>query len=581
DFSSEVERSLRVLDGAILVVSAVEAVQAHTYTLWDALQEMKVPTLIFINKLDRHGADFENVLSEFANELHANVFPLDQPVEEGSNNANINPLWGKNNNEALTSLQELAIENLAGLDEEVLERYLEGDSLTDDFIFEKLKSYTSKNKAFPVLCGVAKNGIGMETLLDVVVGYLPAAKASGGELSALVYKIESHPKHGRLAHVRLFGGGLRNRDLVKNFSQKTEAKVARVMKHIAGKIKDIDVLRCGDTGILTGMQNVVAGDILGQPNDIPGPSALQIPFLTTRVKPVSDDQYIALAEALAQLDLEDPNLDFKWYKSEKELHLKLMGKIQMEVLQSMIKSRFDVDVVFEKPIVIYKETPGGIADGHASYTMPKPCWAVLRFKIEPGERGSGIQYKSEVSVDRIHQKYQNEIEQAIPKALQQGIKGWEVTDIKITLIDGEDHVVHSRPGDFIIAVPMALMDALTNSGTSLLEPMMHFEIKAGEEHFGNISGDLHAMRAEFANPEFDIARFTLHGTVPASTSMDYSIRLNSLTGGKGKLRLSFAGYKPCPDEQGQTRPYRGVNPMDRSRWILHARGAFKADERKM
>ncbi len=185
------------------------------------------------------------------------------------------------------------------------------------------------------------------------------------------------------------------------------------------------------------------------------------------------------------------------------------GKIQMEVLQSTIRIRFDIEVSFEKPVVIYKETPSGIAEGFASYTMPKPCWAVLRLKIEPGEYGSGISYLLEVSVDKIHQKYQNEIEQTIPKALQQGLQGWEVTAIMITLIDGEDHVMHSRPGDFILATPMALMDALTKSGTSFLEPMMHFEIRAAEEHLGSISDDLHTLRAQFTNPEFSQRWFIL------------------------------------------------------------------------
>jgi len=171
--------------------------------------------------------------------------------------------------------------------------------------------------------------------------------------------------------------------------------------------------------------------------------------------------------------------------------------------------------------------------------------------------------------------------QAIPKALEQGIKGWEVSDIKITLVDGEDHVMHSRPGDFILATPMALMDALSKSATTLLEPVMQFEIKAGEEHLGSISSDLHRLRASFAHPRFHDGQFILNGQVPAATSMDYSLRFNSITGGKGRLRMSFYGYRPCPDEHGRIRPYRGVNPLDRSKWILHARGAYKADERRM
>jgi len=581
DFSSEVERSLRVLDGAILVASAVEAVQAHTFTLWEALHEVKIPTLIFINKIDRVGSDFENVLKEFFSELHAKVFPIDQPIEEGNKNAFVGQLWGNKEFKIPNKLQELAIENLAELDEDVLEKYLEDGSLKHQYLFEKLKFYTAQCKIFPGLTGAAKNGKGMKNLLDAVIEYLPAAHPDHDKLSVLVYKIEYHSSHGRLAHVRLFGGTIKNRDAVQNFTQKTDSKISRVMKIVAGKIKDVETLLCGDTGIVTGLQNVYSGDILGDPEHIPTASALQIPFLTTRIKSVSEDRYIALAEALTLLNLEDPNLDFQWYKADKEFHLKLMGKIQMEVLQSTIQSRFGIEVIFEKPMVIYKETPLQTANGFARYTMPKPCWAVLQFKVEPAERGTGISYSSEVSVDKIHQKYQNEIEQAIPKALTQGIKGWEVTDIKITLVDGEDHVMHSRPGDFILATPMALMDALKKSDTSLLEPVMHFEIKAEDEHLGSISSDLHTMRASFSNPEFHKRRFTLSGSVPASTSVDYSIRLNSITGGKGKLRLSFAGYQLCPDDLGQTRPYRGVNPLNRSQWILHARGAFKADERRM
>jgi ribosomal protection tetracycline resistance protein len=478
-------------------------------------------------------------------------------------------------------MRELAIENLADIDEEVLNKYLDESEFAEDYLFERLKRYIAQCILFPLMCGVAKNGVGVEFLLDAIVDFLPPAKSTNTELSALVYKIEHEPAYGRLAHIRLFGGELRNRDLVLNHSQQIEGKVSRVLKYIAGKLKDVDVMACGDTGVIAGLKDVRAGDILGKPGNIPELAVLQIPFLTTRIKPAADEQYISLAEALMQLNLEDPNLDFNWYKTEKELHLKLMGNIQMEVLQSSIKSRFDIDVVFEKPMVIYKETPKKSALGYASYTMPKPCWAVLQFKIEPGAHGSGITYDSVVSVDKVHQKYQNEIEQTIPKALEQGIKGWEVTDIKVTLVDGEDHVMHSRPGDFILATPMAIMDALTKSDTNLLEPMMQFEIKAGEEHLGSISSDLHLMRGEFANPEFQDGKYTLKGKVPASTSMDYSLRFNSVTGGKGKLRLSFSGHQLCPEEFGQARPYRGVNPLDRSQWILHARGAFKADDRKM
>ena len=257
-----------------------------------------------------------------------------------------------------------------------------------------------------------------------------------------------------------------------------------------------------------------------------------------------------------------------------------MGAIQIEIIQTIIAERFNIEAEFKEPTIIYKETPIVKAEGFVRYWMPKPCWAIFTFKIETGELNSGIVYKSKVSVDKIARKYQNEIEQTIPKALKQGIKGWEVTDLKITLISGEDHEVHSRSGDFILATPMAIMDGLQNTNTQLLEPMFNFEIKANEELLGGIASDLTTRRATFANPDFADGKFIIKGKTPVATSLDLSIKLNSLTGGKGKIKLSFGGYQKCTDKQGIIRDYKGVNPLDNSQWILHKRGAFKSDERK-
>jgi ribosomal protection tetracycline resistance protein len=182
-------------------------------------------------------------------------------------------------------------------------------------------------------------------------------------------------------------------------------------------------------------------------------------------------------------------------------------------------------------------------------------------------------------VDKIRQKYQNEIEAIISKALSQGIKGWEVSDIRITLVDGQDHEIHSRPGDFMIATPMALMNGLQKVGTSLLEPILSFTIKAPETLLGKISGDLHKMRGQFDSPLFEGDFFVLTGTVPAATSLDYAIELASLSGGKAHIRFAFSHYAPVSDELGLIRAYRGVNPLNRERWILHKRGAYKADDR--
>lgn len=298
-----------------------------------------------------------------------------------------------------------------------------------------------------------------------------------------------------------------------------------------------------------------------------------------KVKPAKREEIQKLADALTELNAEDPLLDFQWFREDHEFQLKLMGGMQKEILTGILKNRFGVEAEFESPTVIYKETPSKLATGYVEYTMPKPCWAVMKFEVEPLPPGSGLQFDSKVRVDDIQRKYQNEVEATIPKILQQGIKGWEVTDLKVTLTDGEDHEMHSRPGDFILATAMGVMRALKNAGTNLLEPVYDFVLVFPEEYLGPIASDLTQMRGNFDTPDFSGGMVRLKGKVPVATSLDYPIRISSLTSGRAQIRFTFGGYQPCTNAQGQTREYKGVNPLDESLWILHNRGAYKADER--
>ncbi|MDE5424083.1 TetM/TetW/TetO/TetS family tetracycline resistance ribosomal protection protein [Ancylomarina sp. DW003] len=579
DFSAEVERVLRVLDAAILVVSAVEGVQAHTHTLYEALCERKIPVLIFINKIDRSGADVLQVIQDLQKELKAPGFALQTCSKEASNEAAILNLWLDEINELGEELKELSLETLANTDEEVLERYLDGETLENNYCISKAQNLCKQSLINPILLGVAKNGSGMAELLDAIVTYFPNASAeSEDEPSALVFKIEHDKTLGRLAHIRMFGGSLKNRDSIKNLIADRDEKVAQIRKIYTNKQVDIGSLQAGDIGLISGMPEIQVGDILGSKTGIPENTALQIPLLTVGVKSKSEADYAKLAEALQELSSEDPLLQFEWFKDDREMNLHIMGTIQMEILEMLLRSRFGIEVSFDEPKVVYKETPAKETEGYIRYTMPKPCWAVLRFKIEPGERGSGVIYESKIGVNDVLQKYQNEVKRTIPKALEQGIQGWGITDIKITLIEGEDHEMHSRPGDFMIATPMGLMKGLDEAGTNLLEPVLNFRISAPEEFLGKIAGDLNQMRAVFANPSFDNGKFHLEGQVPAATSMDFNIRLSSLTGGKGKVKFGFSGYQDCPEGEGRSREFKGVNPLDQSQWILHARGAFKTNE---
>ncbi|MFT5921515.1 MAG: ribosomal protection tetracycline resistance protein, partial [Flavobacteriales bacterium] len=301
--------------------------------------------------------------------------------------------------------------------------------------------------------------------------------------------------------------------------------------------------------------------------------------LTVEVVAEEAKDYQKLGEALEFLNIEDPKLEFKWHKEEREFQLKILGPIQTEVLKDSLSSRFQIEANFLSPKVIYKETPTAAAEGYVRYWMPKPCWAIMTFLIEPGGLGSGVTFESKVQNNDISSKYQNEVKRAVPWSLKQGIKGWEVTDIRITLIDGSEHNVHSNPGDFLLATPMGVLRGLENAGTDLLEPMYFFEIKAHQDYLGSVSSDLNQMKAQLNAPSFEEDVFIITGKVAVAQAMDYSIQFNASTSGKGRLKMTLDGYQKTSTSDEKTRQYKGVSPLDESQWILHQRGAFKAEER--
>ena len=571
DFSADVERVLRVLDCAVLVISAVEGVQAHTETLWSALQNLRIPTIIFINKIDRAGADVELVIREVKKDLTDKLAVLYDVTNEAHNNAEIISVWSNERK------SELVVEAIANVDETILEKYLDEQEISLTELDRSLINAVHQCKLFPVLLGSAKKGIGVKELLDAVINYMPGVNADESKpLSALVYGITHDKTMGQVAHVKVYNGSIKNRELVRNATQEMEEKVVQVRKLISNNFEDIGEVKAGDIAGICGLQNVKVGDVLGEfSENLSDDISLRTPLLTVQVKPDNEKDYAALAEALQELAKEDPTLDFEWLREDKEMHIKIMGWIQIEVLEKVLENRFGINAKFDDPTVIYKETPSKKGEGFVRYWMPKPCWAIMKFLIEPGERGSGVVYQSKISVDDVHQKYQNEVERTIPNALKQGIKGWEVTDIKISLIEGEDHQVHSNPGDFIVATPMGIMDGLVNTGTTLLEPLISFKISATEDLLGAITSDITQMRGRFDSPVMENGKFILIGILPVATSLDFPVRLSSRSGGKAKISTNFYGYQECSDEVGQTREYKGISPLDTSKWILKARKALQ------
>ncbi|XEC95248.1 GTP-binding protein [Paenibacillus tarimensis] len=577
DFLSEVERSLRVMDGAVLIVSAVEGVQAQTELIWQALRKLRIPTLLYVNKMDRIGANAARTLQEIRKTLSPQAVPVLYPLGEEAAFTGCADVWTCAPDAAADVKTEL-IESIAATDEALLELYLDGDAGSGDSFWKKhLMRLTRTCELFPVLFGASGKGIGVQSLMDAIVDYLPGpAGDPDAPVSGIVFKIERDKTMGRMAFVRLYNGTVRNRDALFNYTQQTDEKITQIRKIDGRRSEDVGILEAGDIAAVCGFNQVRIGDVLGSPDAVPEETRLAVPLLTVQVHWQSEQDYPRVVQALQELADEDPLLDLQWLQEERELHLKVMGPIQLEILTSVLETRFGLQVTFGQPSVIYKETPAQAGEGFIAYTMPKPCWAILRFRIEPGSPGSGLQYSAQVRAEQLLPQYQNEVARRVPEALQQGLLGWEVVDLKVTLIEGEHHIWHTHPLDFAVATPMGIMNGLVNTGTQLLEPILQFRLTVPEEFGGKVMNDLVLMRASFDSPVLHGSRMTIEGRLPVATSLDYPVRLGSMTKGRATIATFFSGYEPCPPDVHAERPRRGVNPLDQSKYILSVRKALQA-----
>ena len=570
DFSSETEKAILAIDGAVVIVSALEGVQAQTENIVNLLKKNKIPFVIFINKIDRIGANTEQVVSEIENELNLSTLQLQEVINEGYDNADIVVKWNEDNYKNNDNLIETIVEQ----NDEFFEQYLEGDIPDFSELNKVLTKAVKIQNIIPVVYGSAKYGLGINFLLDSITNYLPNPPIFSNELFAVVFKTYHIKGVGKLSAVRIFGGKIKARTEIFNASKNITEKVGIIKNTDIQNQEVIQEFSAGVIAWIQGLKNTEPGDYFGYlPNNITHKKKEKA-LLTVQVLPKKESEINALIDAMHILNNEDPDLQFSYLKDEQELHINIRGEIQKEILQTILKTRYNLDVEFTEPTVIYKETPTVACEGFVRYWLPKPCWAIMKFKIEPGERGSGVQYKSVVSVNNIKKQYQNDVEKAIPFALQQGVLGWQVDDIKITLIEGEDHEAHTKSNDFTVATPMGIMEGLTHSESTLLEPVLSFKIIAPEEYLGSIISELLKLRAEFNSPETENNKCRITGEIPLATAINFPIKLSSLTSGKGKIITHFSQYKPCDVSLGKTREYKGISPLDTSKYILKARKAL-------
>lgn len=589
DFAGEVERALSALDYAVIIVSAVEGMRAHTENILNLLDKAKLPRLIFINKADRTGADISGVTDEIKNISSGPLFVMTSITGEGTDKCQVAALSDE-------EFRIKATEILSDISDEAAEVFLEDRLLEKDAAEKIIREKISECRLTPIVTGSAKYSVGIKELIDILVKFMPDSRRHATEsLSGIVFKIEHDKSAGKISHIRLFGGEIDTRDEIELITPENKhiivsdavdiedkrhikEKVTQIKKFCGVKGSDVVSVKSGDVAAICGLSSAKAGFYIGSSIKSENFSLVN-PFLRVKVTSADSDplKLPSLAAALSELSDEEPYIDAKWANGQKEITISTTGKIQLEILSHLLKERYNLEALFSPPTVIYKETPSAAGIGHASYTMPKPCWAVVEFRIEPMPRGYGVSYHGKLPNNQCFYRYQSHIRTSFSRCLEQGLYGWEVTDFRCTLIGGEHHTIHTHPLDFFVCTPMAFMNGLSAVGTTILEPLLKIRVTAPDDYSGKIFSEIIKMGGEFDSPVSRSGNVNIEAIVPVATSMNFPEKLASVTSGKAVISQNFYDYRECKDSSEHINPRNGVNPLDRSKWILYARGAYNAE----
>ena len=520
DFSAEAERTLQVLDCAILVISGTDGVQAHTRTLWHLLERYHVPTFLFINKMDLAGADRSAVLEQLKHHLGSGCVDFGGARDE-------------------TFREEAAV-----CDEAVLERYLETGGLTDD----DMRQMIGKRKLFPCWFGSALKLEGVTEFLEGLEQYAPVP-AYPAEFGARIFKIARDSQGARLTYLKVTGGTLRVKSLLTNRrpglpdEQVWEEKADQLRIYSGAKFRTVEEAPAGTVCAVTGLSRSRAGEGLGIETGWTAP-ALE-PVLTYQVLlPEGVDPHTAL-EKFRQLEEEDPQLHIAWNEQARQIHVQLMGEIQMEILQRMLRERFGLEVAFGPGAICYRETIAAPVEGIGHFE-PLRHYAEVHLLLEPLPQGSGLVLASRCPEDDLDRSWQRLIMTHLQEKTHLGVlTGSPVTDMKITLMSGRAHIKHTEGGDFRQATYRAVRQGLMQARSRLLEPYYAFRLEVPPEQLGRAISDVRLRSGSFDAPEEAGDMTLLRGRVPVTEFDDYAQEVASYTGGRGRLSLEPAGYGPC------------------------------------
>lgn len=592
DFTAEVQRSLRVLDGGVVVFDAVQGVEPQSETVWRQADRYGVPRICFVNKMDRIGASFEYTLGTIKSRLGANAIPMQMPIGSESGFKGMidlmtmqavsfeeelgkDPKYSEIPADLAVQAEEMRqqmIEKIAELDDDLTMKYLEGETITNEELKTGLRKAVLESKATPVFCGSSLRNKGVQLVLDAVIDYLPSpidilpAKAidlktdeeitlitdDDAPLTALVFKIVSDPYVGRLAYFRVYSGTLTTGAMAYNPAKGRKERIGRLLRMYADRREDITDVYAGDIGAILGLKDSFTGDTLC---DASHPVVLERitfpdPVISIAIEPKSTADQSRMANALQRLSEEDPTFQVQSDENTGQTIIKGMGELHLDVLVDRMLREFKVQANVGKPRVSYRETITKTVSS-LSYKYVKQSgghgqYGHVVFALEPLDRGSGIVFENKITGGSIPKEYIPAVEKGVKEAVESGVlAGYPVTDLKVKLIDGSYHEVDSSEMAFKMAAIMGLREGLQKGGSVLLEPIMKVEVVVPEEYLGEVLGQVTSRRGEVQGMEIRPGNAqAVRGSIPLAEMFGYATELRSGTQGRGVFTMEFDHYAP-------------------------------------
>jgi elongation factor G len=595
DFTIEVERSLRVLDGAVAVFDSVQGVEPQSETVWRQADKYRVPRIAFMNKMDRIGADFYAGVKSIVDRLGANPVPIQLPIgREAEFRGSVDLVTMKAflyDDESLgakykiedvpadmlelaKSYRERMIEAAAEHDERVLERYLNGESLTEEEIMRAIRAGTIAMKLTPVLCGSAFKNKGVQQLLDGVVDYLPSPldippvmgvdPATGKEVkrqvsddepfAALAFKIMTDPFAGQLTYFRVYSGTLKTGTSVYNITKDTKERVGRLLKMHANKREDIDIVYAGDIAAAVGLKGATTGDTLCEEKK---PVLLEVmkfpePVIAMAIEPKTKQDQEKLGFSLQKLAQEDPSFRVHTDEETAQTIIAGMGELHLEIIVDRLLREFKVEANVGKPEVAYRETIRGTAEAEAKYikqTGGRGQYGHVVLTVEPSEPGVGFEFVNKIVGGAIPKEYIPAIEKGVKERMESGVlAGYPMRDVRVTVIDGSYHDVDSNEMAFKIAGSMGFSDACKKAHPVLLEPIMKVEVLVPQEFMGDVIGNLNGRRGKVHGIKVRAGSQAIEAAVPLSEMFGYATDLRSRTQGRATYSMEFERYEVVPKQ---------------------------------